>query len=678
MLWIEKDFVRRGALITLSACVTLACPVFAADLPSTTPVVFANNSWEGFYLGGHVGYAFGNSSYLSNPPGLPASGTVGLYGQDGQFGPLYGGLQAGYNHVTPSGLMFGLEADFSFPDEMKSNQPVIFSAVGPSIVNDKIEIFGSVRGRVGYASGDWLIYGAGGFAYDRDLATSTDTAGDVDSAYFWRPGWTVGGGAEVRLTPNWSAKLEYSFMDFGRAGASFPIAGERYNSNLTLQTVQLGLNYRFADNSGAPAPTGGILPNLDDWSIHAQSTIIGQGTPPFRSPYVGPQSLYPFYQVRDTFSVTGFLGYKAFEGTEFYFNPEPFQGFGLSTTKGLAGFPNGEAQKAGFDFPHYNTSRLFLRHIFGLGGEQEDLPDGPNQVAEKADISRVTFTFGKLSIPDIFDNNTYAHDGRSSFMNWALIDAGAFDYAADQKGYTWGAAVELNQKDWALRAGYFLLPDVANGNDFDTRIFQRGQYLLEFEDRYTLFGTAGKFRLTGWESQCYCGSFAATLTNPFLSNPAFDPNAPDIAATRKTRSEFGFIANVEQAVTDDLGLFARLSWQSGQTEIMAWTDIDESASFGGVLKGTSWGRPNDRIGLAGVVNGLSGNYRAFLGAGGLGINIGDGQISYRPEQIVEAYYLVGLTDWATFTFDYQFVANPADNYARGPVSIGAVRLHVQF
>ncbi len=315
--------------LALSACAA-SSPVFAADAPPETPLASpaaASNPWEGFYVGGHVGYAFGTSSYQSNPPAWPAAGSVGLYGEDGQFGPLYGGLQAGYNHVTPSGLMFGLEADFSFPDKMNSNLPLIYSPVGPSVVNDKIEIFGSVRGRIGYAFGNWLIYGAGGFAYDRDLATSTDTAGDVDSAYFWRPGWTAGAGVEVRLSPNWSAKLEYSYMDFGHANAFFPIAGERYNSNLALQTAQLGLNYRFAD---AAAPNVGVLPNMSDWSIHGQSTIIGQGNAPFPAAYSGQNSLFPLYQVRDTFSLDGYLGYKAFEGTEFYFNPEPFQGFGLS------------------------------------------------------------------------------------------------------------------------------------------------------------------------------------------------------------------------------------------------------------------------------------------------------------------------------------------------------------
>ena len=143
--------------------------------------------WEGFYFGGHVGYTFGTSSYLSNPPGLPAAGQVGLYGIDGQFGPLFGGLQAGYNHLAPSGFMVGFEADFSFPDKMNSNLPIAFSVAGPSEVNDNIEIFGSLRGRIGYAFGDWLLYGTGGFAYDRDLATSTDTFGNVDSVYFGAP-----------------------------------------------------------------------------------------------------------------------------------------------------------------------------------------------------------------------------------------------------------------------------------------------------------------------------------------------------------------------------------------------------------------------------------------------------------------------------------------------------------
>jgi len=642
------------------------------------PSVSISSAWDGFYLGGHVGYAFATSSYFNSPASAPLGGTAGIYGQDREFGPLFGGVQAGYNYVTGRGLLLGAEADFSFPDRMGSNLPLNFSSLGPSVLNDKVQIFGSLRGRVGYAFGDWLFYGTGGFAYSRDLIESADTQGDMDSRYLWRPGWTAGAGVEVRLTPEWSAKLEYAYSDFARSNTFLPIAGENYSSDFKLQTISLGLNYRFGERAlGDIHP--GLISDTDNWSFHTQSTIVGMGNAAFPAAYSGQNSLYAGGQTRDTVSVSGYLGYKTWEGTEFYYNPEGFQGFGLSETHGVAGFPNGEAQKGGFNYPHYNTSRLFFRHIFGLGGEREDLQEGPNQVGEKVDVSRITWTVGKMSVPDLFDNNAYAHDPRTSFLNYALVDAGAFDFAGDQPGFTYGSVLELNQKDWAVRTGYFLLAAESNSNEFDTRLFRRGQYIVEFEDRYTLFGSSGKLRLTGWDSQCYCGSFSATLSNPLLTDPTIDNNAPDIAATRKTRSEFGFIANLEQTVTDDLGLFARLAWRSGQTEIMQWTDIDRTASVGSVYKGTGWGRPDDTIGLAGVVNGLSGNYQSFLAAGGNGINIGDGQLTrYRPEGIIETFYSIALTKWASLAFDYQFIANPAYNADRGPVSVGAVRLHVQF
>jgi high affinity Mn2+ porin len=209
--------------------------------------------------------------------------------------------------VTPSGLLFGAEADFSFPGVLISNLPLTFPAAGPS---DRLEIFGSLRGRIGYAFGDYLIYGMGGFAYNRDLATSTDAAGDVDRVYFWRPGWTAGAGVEVRLTSNLSARLEYAFFDLERAGIFFPAAGENYFSNLKLQTASIGLNYRFSDDPVPPGTSGGILPDLKDFSIHAQSTVIGQGNVPFPAAYSGAHSLFSGYQVVDTVSVTGFLGYN--------------------------------------------------------------------------------------------------------------------------------------------------------------------------------------------------------------------------------------------------------------------------------------------------------------------------------------------------------------------------------
>jgi len=682
--------MKRESLL-FAACTTLAAPVFAADMPPPTPpfpLLFASNPWEGFYAGGHVGDLVpGSSSFVSDPSGVPSIGQTSVVGEEHidyahELGPLSAGFNAGYNLVTASGLLLGVEADFSFPAIFRTNLQQNIAALGPSVVNDNVKIYGSLGGRVGYVFGDWLVYGTGGFAYDRDRLNTTDFAtGNVDdNVYFWRTGWTAGGGVEVLLTANLSAKLEYDFFDFARVNTYLPVAGEHYNSDLTFQTVLLGLNYHFNDNPVAPGTTGGILPQSvrDDMSIHMQSTFISQTNAPFPAAYSGTNSLDPAWQTRETWSVTGFFGYKdPYEGTEFYYNPEPFQGFGLSETHGLASFPNIEAQKAGYDFPQYNTARLFLRHVFGLGGEQEDIADGPNQVAGKEDISRLTFTFGKLAVGDIFDANTYSHDGRMSFMNWALVDSGAFNYSADQQGYTWGTALELNQKEWAVRAGYFLVPDISNGENFDTRLFERGQYILEVQHNYSFLGAPGIFRFLAFENQFYAGSYTATLSNPYLINPLTDGGTPDIAATRKTRSQYGFVANAELAATEDLGLFARIGWWNGQSEII-YTDINSSASFGGVLKGTSWGRPNDRVGLAGAISGISSNYQAFLAAGGLGVNIGDGALSYRPEEIIETFYSVGLADWAYLTFDYQFAANPGYNYVRGPVSIGALRLHVQF
>ena len=312
---------------------------------------------------------------------------------------------------------------------------------------------------------------------------------------------------------------------------------------------------------------------------------------------------------------------------------------------------------------------MFVRQTFGFGGAQEDVEDSANQIAGKRDISRLTLTVGKISVTDIFDDNAYVHDPRTTFMNWSIWEAGAFDYAADQVGYTWGAVAELNQKDWAARGGYFLEPSVSNVNTFDTRA-GHGSYVGEVERRYSLFSQPGKLRLLGFVNVVNAGSYSETLADPALDL--------DIAQTRKTRTKYGFVVNVEQAINDNLGVFSRASWNDGHNEIMAFTDIDRSISVGAVAKGAAWGRPDDKIGIAGVVNALSGSHRDFIAAGGLGVLIGDGQLNYHPERVLEAYYAIALAKWATLTLDYQYLVNPAYNADRGPVSIYATRLHAEF
>lgn len=326
-----------------------------------------------------------------------------------------------------------------------------------------------------------------------------------------------------------------------------------------------------------------------------------------------------------------------------------------------------------FPDPRLSIDRVFLRQTFGLGGEQETIADGPNQLAGKQDISRITVTAGKLSVGDAFGLNTYAYDPRTQFFNWNIYGGGSYDWAMDKIGWTWGAIVDLNQKNWAFRVGYFLVPTVSNVNSFDMNIPRRGQYLAELELRYSLLSQPGKLRLFGWEQRANMGGYADALAMPLTT-----PSYPDITQTRQERTNYGFVVNVEQAITADLGVFSRASWSPGLVEIMGWTDCDQSLSFGTLLKGTPWGRPDDKIGVAGVVEGLSREARAFFAAGGLGILIGDGQLKYRAEQVLEAYYAYSLNTWATLTFDYQFIVNPGYNADRGPVSIYAARLHAEF
>jgi high affinity Mn2+ porin len=311
-----------------------------------------------------------------------------------------------------------------------------------------------------------------------------------------------------------------------------------------------------------------------------------------------------------------------------------------------------------------------LRQIFGLGGDREPITDGPNQLAGTRDISRITIAVGRLAVTDYFDLNAYANDPRTNFLNWNIYGAGAYDWTMDQISWTWGALAELNQKDWALRVGYFLLPLVSSTNYFDMHIPDRGEYTAEVEERYSLGARPGTLRLFGWVNRGTMGGYAAALALP-VTTPAY----PDITLTRQVRTNPGVVINAEQGISDDLGLFSRASWSPGQDEILGGTDCSGSVSLGGVLKGTGWGRPNDNIGVSGVMGGLSPVARAYFAAGGLGILIGDGKLNYREEGVLETYYAYALRKWATLSFDYQFIVDPGYNADRGPVSIFALRIH---
>lgn len=427
-------------------------------------------------------------------------------------------------------------------------------------------------------------------------------------------------------------------------------------------------SFAFAQEADAAASA-----REEAWAVHGQTTFVVQGHDAFRSPYRGPNSLSPGAVGRETFDLTLYAGVRPWAGGEIWINPEIDQGFGLSDTLGVAGFPSGEAYKVGKRTPYPKLPRLFLRQTIDLGGETKKVDPDLNQLGGTQTADRLVLTVGKFSVVDVFDTNQYAHDPRHDFLNWAVVDAGTFDYAANAWGYTYGAAAELYRGRWAVRAAAFDMSDVPNSARLD-RTFRQLQLIGELEETHELGGQTGKLRLTAFETRARMGRFDDAIR---LAAAGGEP--ADIAAVRKYRSRSGVSINLEQQVSSDLGFFAKAGVADGDVEPYEFADIDRTVSAGASLKGARWSRPDDTLAIAGVINAISRVHQQFLDAGGLGILVGDGKLPHPGgEQIVETYYDFAVSKPLHISLDYQFVNHPAYNRDRGPVSIGAVRLHAQF
>jgi high affinity Mn2+ porin len=410
---------------------------------------------------------------------------------------------------------------------------------------------------------------------------------------------------------------------------------------------------------------------VEDWGLHGQATFVTQYHPGFRSAFRGPNSLDPHAQARETFDLTLYGGLRLWWGAELWVNPEVDQGFGLSNTLGVAGFTSGEAYKVGAATPYVQLPRLFVRQTIILGGEAAKVEAGLNQLAGRQTADRVVVTVGKFSVVDVFDTNRYAHDPRNDFLNWSIIDVGSFDYAADAWGNTYGVAVEWSQQWWTVRTGLFTLSKVPNSKVLDTQVFDQYQVDQEVEERHTIFGQPGKLKLLGFLSHGRMGRYTETTAIALQTGmPA------DIAADRTAHNRAGVSLNLEQQLTEGLGVFAKAGWSQGQFEAFEFTDINKTAALGLSVNGTRWGRPDDTVGVAVAVNAASGAAKQFFAAGGLGILVGDGRlVRSGPEYIVETYYNVAVFKFAKLSLDYQFVDHPAYNRDRGPVSICGLRVH---
>jgi high affinity Mn2+ porin len=687
-----------GAGIMLATCSFANAADLPANLLVKAPVPYVSPAydWNGWYVGANVGLIRGSSNWSAQPGAgaPPLNGAFNLpfnFDLMGGWGSFALGLQGGYNHVFRSRVMLGVEADVSAPNSdvlvpysVRGSQTVASPLIGQVTYGEAVIHYGSARARVGYAFDSFLVYGTGGLAWSYDQVTRNQiagvsangfaTPGTMDTRQLWRLGWAAGLGVEIPLADNWTAKAEFLSTGFGHKSMVFTAAAEPFQSSLAMQSIRLGVNYKIGDDNAHLSDfltKGPSALETDRFALHAQATYVNQYDPPFRAPYKGPNSLDQNIG-RETADFTVFAGVRLWQGAEAWINPEIDQGMGLSGSLGAAGFPSGEAYKVGADYPYTRLHRAFLRQTINLGGEVQDVAAGANQFSGTQTADRLVITIGKIGVVDIFDTNKYAHDPRSDFLNWTVLDTGSFDYAADAWAYTVGGAVEWYQGSWTLRGGLFDLSIAPNQTSLDSR-FGQFQWVGEIEKRYTLWEQPGKLAITGFLTRGRMGSFEDAIQLAAMTGgPA------DIIAVRKYQSRGGVSMNLEQQIMPNVGFFARAGIADGHKEPYEFTDVDRTVAAGFSISGKQWGRDDDTFGIAGVVNGISNVHQAFLNAGGLGILVGDGMLPHPGnEGILETYYSF---PWfaSKITLDYQLIVNPAYNRDRGPVSVLGVRLHTQY
>ncbi len=410
------------------------------------------------------------------------------------------------------------------------------------------------------------------------------------------------------------------------------------------------------------------------FTYNVQSTYVWQKHPQFSAAYDGASSLLSSQEIGYTLSATAFLGMRPWKGTEIFIDPEVTQGLPFSGLRGLGGMTNGEAQKAGSTEPIGYWSRRFIRQTFSFGGGEIEQEAAFNQFAGTVDKRRLVLTAGVFAATDIFDQNSYAHDPRINFLNWSLMDYGAWELPADARGYTRGLVLEYYQDDWAFRLGRMLLPVESNGLQLNGNFSQSYSDNLELERGHTLFGQTGRLRMLLFRSQAEMGSW-----NDALQYGQLNGLIPDVANVRTTQTKSGFGVSLEQSLSQDLGVFARFSKNNGQAEAYSFAQIDQSLSLGLSVKGNQWERPEDTVGLGFAFNSISSAHIDYLNAGGQGFFCGDGQLTEPgKERVFEAFYSMKVHTALWATLDYQRVSNPCYNTERGPVNVYSLRLHMEF
>jgi high affinity Mn2+ porin len=435
----------------------------------------------------------------------------------------------------------------------------------------------------------------------------------------------------------------------------------------------------------------------ETWNLYGQLTTIGFYKPSFHASYTdlngSNSSLKPIAETSFTQTLTFFFGLRLRPGTELYVVPEEISETTLSNLKGLGGATeNFELQKVGALTPALYRARLFVRQTFGFGGRSIELPSGQMQLGENVDSRRLVFTLGNFSALDVFDKNNVIGDLRKSFFDEAFMTYPAWDFPADARGYSVGAAAELYWDQWAVRLMRLMPPVEPNQQSLNLQPFKYYGDQLEIEHDHMLFGDQpGAVRLLLYRNHEFMGRFADAI-NAFEANPADNAancgnlynygsenaTAPDLCFVRKTDVKLGIGVNGEQSITPNIGMFFRAMYSDGHSEVEAYDSADRSASIGTLAKGTLWGQPLDSAGLGFGTSWISPMHARYLRMGGVDGFIGDGALTQANENMTEIFYSRHIARSIYLSFDYQRVWNPGYNAVRGPVNLFGGKFHVEF
>jgi high affinity Mn2+ porin len=723
-----RAFLKPYAAVSTLVGITLHAVSATANESGSKAGEF---SWAGFHIGGSfgAGFSMGRGQTLSGGSGFTTK-AFDLYPGRFDHPGLSFGAQLGYDWQKGP-WVYGVETDLNFLNAYRGPSGLFLTppsywplgVIGYGIESEPSgNYFASFRGRLGFAVDRTLFYVTGGLATGGWRGASRLALfNPAPNAIYYGPlsqssrmKYAVGAGLEHALDDHWSTRFEYLFVDQALQNQFFGNgAGIQYFSHdrVAAHVFRIGLNYRFPDNPETKKEKTGNAEERnkgekktdvensmekgtslreskdppEQYNVHGQVTNVVQGYPKFPALYSGPASFRPQGQARAGSIANLFAGVKLWEGGAIYLNPEIDAGFGLSNSTGAAAYVNGAVTKVGRAAPYVRFQRYFLRQIIGLdtdskqndsdvGSYNEVLESTQNQLSGKVSRDRIILTIGKFAVPDVFDDNVYAHDPNTGFLNLAVNTLGAFDYAADAWGYTYGAALEWKQNWWTARGGIFQLSQVPNGPSIEPAFLRQFMGVAEFEARYNLFGQPGAIKFLAYGDDGYMAKFDDVIALALATGNL----PPSVNTLRRRHLKIGGGVNIKQQLVPNLGFFLRASMADGRYETVDFTDIDRSLTFGLVAAGEFWGRPKDEIGAAAVFSGLTGSHVRYFALGGIGAYIGDGALTYGGEHVFEAYYKLNVMNGVQLTADYQLLQNPAHNLDRGPVSVFGLRLHGEF